>query len=286
MTPLGWPVDPLVYTISATRLGSIRGSATASCGSRWRSSAPRRGTSMPSRTGPTRSRAPESDIWYPASRGVKVGLMGVTAAPTRHAPRMATSSSIELGSITATHRSVADAQGAQLLREPGRLALEASVAQLTTHIADGGGIGSGRRTVPGQLRQTRMGVHGHGSSSSSTLTAGGHVRVSRREKTSHRQKRPIPPAPCALCTGECADEPVCHADAASARDDIRSDWRHAEDPRVLLLLVVEPDRAVRGGSRADRRPARTQSGPLRCPSRRAQRPLGAADAVVQGRQCR
>ena len=50
----------------------------------------------------TTSTAPESSSWWAASASVKVGLIGVTAAPAHHAPKSVMMSSTRLGSMTAT----------------------------------------------------------------------------------------------------------------------------------------------------------------------------------------
>ena len=63
-------------------------------------------------------------------------------------------------------------------------------------------------------------------------------------------------------------------------------WEHAEDPRVLLLLVIESDGAFRGGSGAHRRTERAEPRAQRGAPQRAHGAVGAADALVQGRQRR
>ncbi len=84
----------------------------------------------------TSRRAPESSSWKAASPAVRLGLIGVSAAPIRHAANMTTTSSTRFVSIVADHVARADPDGPQHRRRGPDAGEELGVGECEPIVVD------------------------------------------------------------------------------------------------------------------------------------------------------
>ncbi len=126
---------------------------------------PARSSTAPSCTS---RRAPESSIWNAASPAVRLGLIGVSAAPIRHAANMTTTSSTRLVSIVA-------------ITSPGPIPAARSIAAVASTRARNSALVSARRS------SSMHAAVGSSAARSSGRVASVVVRIMRRKLRTERR---------------------------------------------------------------------------------------------------
>ena len=101
--------------------------------------------------------AAESAIWYPASVAVSAGFTGVTAAPSRHAAKSATTNSTRLGSMTATTSPLPTPRRRRDAAAASTHARNPALVKLHRIVGDARGIGVAHRPYIGQYRKMHVG---------------------------------------------------------------------------------------------------------------------------------